>query len=1044
MNDLDPNYASENSYPVYHHVSPQQTSNSNESLNVTDNINPNDDCDKNPEGLSEPNHSTERRTENEIFCYNPIMPEAISPLWTFGFNQSVPLINLSDDRSSIVFYSSAHLLVLFDIKNNSQKILRGHCNEVTSIACSGDKRWLVSGDRGIDSAVIVWDVKTREAVRTITKPHSYGVISVALTKDARYLATLGADPVDQSFSIWNWTTESNLPHCQVKISGEMYFQTKITFNPDNYYHLSTNGEHQVIFYSWSNQEKDMVAYAPSLKDDDFKQKVGQFSCTQYIPDKSIAITGTSTGLLVIWESDKQPVKGENSETPYKRATKLIPLHQKGITFLTTTACHPYGKCIVTGDSSGQVKFFDCNFMLLFWYQDLKFGPVNCVSFATTSLFTEKNQSSFAESIKGKDYPTCATIGAEPFIIEDFIVSTSSAYMISVTVEGGLKKIILREHDSDVNGLTTHPVLNHVATCSHSGLVKIYDYESKLVVTMKSFGLNNPIQSCVYDKTGQYIAVGFMSGYLRVLDSLTLNEMTSEPFTYGKGPITHIDFSYCNNYCAYADSAFTTTLLLRSNTHECENSWCYVARVRAHNRRITDLLFWTLTESKRSRLFTLSEDRTLAEYDLYNARKHSLPVIARYQVEQLAKPLCLSMLPLSCYKEEFFFISNSASKIKLYNTSTLMCRKTVSSFPQGIEYTKVLPLISQKTNSSYFMVCLSKERLGLIMLPLDGDPLKYTNIIAHPSNGRGVGQAQGLAIDRNGLYAFTAGGPDTCVHMWTLNPSVLEKTVNIAGCMKRRFYDFLPRDFLEEMKDYFYYSMIRTQGICCMDERKTSFTIPITEIPFVMRAIGFYPTEAEVENMINEIKYSRFCDTGEYTTEIDLDTFIQLYCNHRPFQGILYKDVESAFNILTNANVGNKDKCAELSNSHETTIQEKPTITMEELFLTLQNSGEAIGEAEMSEYMAILWGILPEGDRQEILEEIDPKKIEKELESRMSTPINAETFVSDILQMYVYGEDNLSAGHSKELLSKKIQQTDTSLLDELVSNGKYAANSTQTE
>lgn len=68
-----------------------------------------------------------------------------------------------------------------------------------------------------------------------------------------------------------------------------------------------------------------------------------------------------------------------------------------------------------------------------------------------------------------------------------------------------------------------------------------------------------------------------------------------------------------------------------------------------------------------------------------------------------------------------------------------------------------------------MVCLSKERLGLIMLPLDGDPLKYTNIIAHPSNGRGVGQAQGLAIDRNGLYAFTAGGPDTCVHMWTLNP-----------------------------------------------------------------------------------------------------------------------------------------------------------------------------------------------------------------------------------------------------------------------------------
>ncbi|TNN20987.1 Cilia- and flagella-associated protein [Schistosoma japonicum] len=537
-------------------------------------------------------------------------------------------------------------------------------------------------------------------------------------------------------------------------------------------------------------------------------------------------------------------------------------------------------------------------MLLFWYQDLKFGPVNCVSFATTNLFADitsrKQQSSFLEFIKDKVYPTCATINAEPFIVEDFIVGTSNAVMIAVTVEGGFKKIILRDHDSDVNGLTTHPILNHVATCSHSGLIKVYDYESKLAIAMKCFGVDNPIQSCSYDKTGQYIAIGFVNGNVRILDSLTLNEITSESFTYGKGPITHIDFSYCYNYCAYADSAFTTTLLLHSNSNESGDSWYYVARVRAHNRKITDLLFWRLTDSRKSRLFTLSEDRTLAEYDLYNSKKHSLPVIARYQIEQLAKPLCLSMLPLSsCYKEEFIFISNSASKVKLYNTSTLMCRKTVSLFPEGIEYTKVIPLISQADASSYFMVCISKERLGLIMLPIDGDPLKYTNIIAHPSNGRGVGHAQGLAIDRNGHYAFTAGGPDSCVHMWMLNPSVLEKTITTANCMKKRFYNFLPRDFLEEMKDYFYYSMIRTQGIRCMDERKTSLTIPMTEIPSVMRAVGFYPTEMEIENMINEIKYSRFCDTGEYTTEVDLDTFIQLYCNHRPFQGVLYKDVENA-------------------------------------------------------------------------------------------------------------------------------------------------------
>ncbi|KAK4470367.1 hypothetical protein MN116_005929 [Schistosoma mekongi] len=994
-------------------------------------------------------HVAEHRSENENLCLRTLPQETIFPVWTFGFNHSVPVLNLSDNQCDIVLYASAHLLILYDIKNNRQNILRGHCNEITSISCSSDKRWLASGDRGIDNATIIWDRKTGEAVRTIMKPHEYGVISVALTEDARYLATLAADSIDQSIAIWNWTTGSDLPHCQVNSRGQISFQTKITFNPSNYYHLSTNGDHQVTFYSWSNEENNMVSYTPSLKDEDFKQKVGQFSYTQYLPDKCIAITGTSTGLLVVWEADKHHVKGENVETPYKRATKLIPLHENGITFLTITNCHPCGKCIVTGDSGGQVKFFDCNFMLLFWYQDLKFGPVNCVSFATTNLFADitsrKQQPGFTEFIKNKVYPTCATINAEPFIVEDFIVSTSNAVMISVTVEGGFKKIILRDHDSDVNGLTTHPILNHVATCSHSGLIKVYDYDSKLVIAMKSFGIDNPIQSCSYDKTGQYIAVGFMNGYLRILDCLTLNEMTSQPFTYGKGPITHIDFSYCNNYCVYADSAFTTTLLLHSNSNENEDSWCYVARVRAHNRRITDLLFWRLTDSGKSRLFTLSEDRTLAEYDLYNSKKHSLPVIARYQIEQLAKPLCLSMLPLpSCYKEEFIFISNSASKIKLYNSSTLMCRKTVSSFPQGIEYTKVIPLISQANASSYFMVCISKERLGLIMLPIDGDPLKYTNIIAHPSNGRGVGQAQSLAIDRNGHYAFTAGGPDSCVHMWILNPGVLEKTITTANSMKRRLYDFLSRDFLEEMKDYFYYSMIRTQGIRCMDERKTSLIIPITEIPSVMRAVGFYPTEMEIENMINEIKYSRFCDTGEYTTEVDLDTFIQLYCNHRPFQGVLYKDVENAFNILAKVNNEQKENCTEVSNMHEVTMEDRFCITLEDLFLTLQNSGEPIGETEMSEYLAILWGIIPEGGRHEMFEDIDHEKIEKELEIHMPTLLNAETFVKNILQMFVYGKNTHSANHNEESLLKKVEKSDTLLTDDYESNEKYLASSTQTE
>ena len=40
---------------------------------------------------------------------------------------------------------------------------------------------------------------------------------------------------------------------------------------------------------------------------------------------------------------------------------------------------------------------------------------------------------------------------------------------------------------------------------------------------------------------------------------------------------------------------------------------------------------------------------------------------------------------------------------------------------------------------------------------------------------------------------------------------------------------------------FYYS----QGVNAMDKRDVSVRIPLSEVPFVMRAMGFYPSEQEV-------------------------------------------------------------------------------------------------------------------------------------------------------------------------------------------------------
>ena len=45
----------------------------------------------------------------------------------------------------------------------------------------------------------------------------------------------------------------------------------------------------------------------------------------------------------------------------------------------------------------------------------------------------------------------------------------------------------------------------------------------------------------------------------------------------------------------------------------------------------------------------------------------------------------------------------------------------------------------------------------------------------------------------------------------------------------------------------------SQGVNAMDVRDVSVKIPLSEVPFVMRAMGFYPSEQEVRLPVIEIR-----------------------------------------------------------------------------------------------------------------------------------------------------------------------------------------------
>ncbi|NXF74692.1 CF251 protein, partial [Sclerurus mexicanus] len=904
-------------------------------------------------------------------------PHPLNLSWVFGYNSGLPVHSLMDGEDRVLLYVSSHTVVIHDVLGNRQYHLQGHANVISCLCVSEDKRWVATADRGPDALIIVWDSFSGVPVRTIFESHpGDGVCAIAISQDAKYLVTISAGAV-QRVCVWRWTLPTEKPLCSTELKPGLGHQDYVIFNPQDPHEFVSNSKIQVIFYLWvrtsllgegrAGAQGEHVASL--LSPQTFKCVVGKFSQSVFHFNNSQALTGTSAGKLVVWDAvDPQTPPEEQLVKPLgMTATKIVSLQKESLTVLEVLE-----SCIVTGDVKGQVKFYDGELRLLSLYNPSEAGPIRSLSFSTILRDPPDTIAATSQPFLASDSDSSNSVSLA--LNRNFILSTSDATVLYVATDSTGFEKVLEEANKAVSAIACHPQQTLVAVGSHCGLLKVWDYRHTKYLASRIFP-EAGIQCLSYDPQGHFLAAGFTDGSVHILDAISLQSSCKE-FQFSQGPVTHISFSHNSEYLATADEKYSVIVYKRvlQNGRRC---WEHLAGLDSHYKPIRSILFGVQPDSNKPRLLSLGEDRQLVEYDLSSSIKDHLVVTQRDQVEQSAVPLCLAWYP-QLSTESFILTANNCYKMKLLNTTTKMCRKTLlgPTYGSPLEKIQILPTTSPADPQQHYLVYITKDKVGLQILPVDGNPHKSLAFICHPDG------ASDLASSYDGRYVFTAGGIDCTVMKWKVNLTALDAAAFLGGEDMIPFYNLLDGgregEFFRELEDYFYYAQLYSQGVDTLENRQVSTHIPLEQIPSIMRAIGFYPSEEEVEEMINEVKFSKIVDTGEQVTEINLGDFIKLYINHRPALGLSMKSLQRAFQVLGYDNEkGDK------------------VIDRGDLLSLLQCRGEQMTEDELAVCLTTLLDRRP-GTGGSEPDTYDPPGAAALIEEEIPAEITAEIFATDIL------------------------------------------------
>ncbi|CAG5011460.1 unnamed protein product [Parnassius apollo] len=890
--------------------------------------------------------------------------------WIHGYNPKVVVINLNDDGSTVAFYAAGNCAVLYNWTKNEMRILQGHRHMVTNIASDSKGKWLVTADSGPENVLIVWDSSDYFPQKTLFSPHgATSIAKVALSADAKYLLTLGYK--DRAVIYWwIWSFGYDEPHASLEVHISRGAVIDMAFNPMRSEQFVLMTKHDI----WIGISKKTFAIERGVlkETDNYELKIqtverkqstdfGKLTCFTFVKETSQILVGTKRGnVLVYGYTAEYQENVDASNTDDLKFVKGLRVEQKRINVLKNV-----DGVIVTGNNAGEIRFYDPQLKLLYWIHGFTVDCVKGLSFNLSPrsyqildpkcnqpcpcwenviLEVDPETGVKRQKLMRSRLPPDATVANKPFVVRDFIVCTNDQGIGFVEFVTEKNMIIMDNKTSPALSLTVHPEKPFVCVGYTDGTVEMYNFDQhklftrldlrdryKIVTPSKDDSIKCSVDvampqlsvtSMKYSPSGLHLACGLNTGELLFLDPTTIEIRTNKPFRDTKYAIKEITYSPDSLTLACADEGRTICLY----KYDCSAlAWKFIAKHRAHYKDITAVFF--LPEKNGNgdyKLVSLGADRILVEYDIGASFDEYLEILSLDRIDQTAVPLTgipwpnpKDVDPETCRTDlPMILVANDEHKYKIINYKTTMTLSTILG-PRFEHPVRKIQLVTKREGDeiSQYLLFATKNIIGLQKMPLDGNPWKHIGLLGHP-----IEVTQMCYREDHGAL-FTIGAKDSCVTQWAADYSALDKTTKLGGGDLDPYYCLIengrPGWLFHEIRDLFYYIQILCQGTFSPSMRRVKDYIPLDALPDLMRALGFFPSEYEVENLIVEAKY-KVCQRRP-STEINFEEFVKLYLNHRSAFAKDYRSLRNAFrnfaSIHENSYVITRDEFISMLRNH---------------------------------------------------------------------------------------------------------------------------------